>query len=452
MSLMSKLIQLRNRILPQTTQDTTTGGKIVSWRGHTKVYDFEGYLVSDAVQDDVITIKKTFYPGTTRFTPKKKVLRHQVFTNGTLTDELWADVNGKPAVSWCDSLPDQITLADLFKTRIPNAHDAFKKDVIQLLEDFQKRTTIINYNPKEIAHILDSSLRSYRFGKTLSKASVTSKTTDEPQKQETSVPRPTITLKPAPFVATKPAPVATTKPVRPKLTPEMRKDRWEQQLLMRMERHDVLLAQKRKIESRRYINLAKKEKQLASVNARLIQNERAQHILRTRLQALSVANDRALLEQMKKEARSVYQQWQQEMKERRAALKNSNTPTVTAQQKEELKEIQRFKKESLIDYRLATKTLKVTKSSLKKLKSTKRQKTIFDLAVITREKETLERAIKTETDIFKYCAIRDRLVQLTTQKRSLLVGFRSMMAPKAKVQAPQPQQLVLPPFQPTAEK
>ena len=170
---------------------------------------------------------------------------------------------------------------------------------------------------------------------------------------------------------------------------------------------------------------AKKAERLASINKRLMQNERAQHILNTRLHAFQMAQDRDILKQFKVEERSEYKQWQAEIKKANTEIKSGSlTANQIAQRKAELKQMRSFKKQAFSDYRMATQGAKRTVTE-SKLKSTRRQKAIFDLNVIVREKMALETALATELDIFKRAEMSDRIAALKAQKRALLNTFKA---------------------------
>ena len=457
MNLRHFLTKLKDTCIPAVSENSEERTKTVTWLGHTKTYDFEGYLVSDTVHyRNNTAVSRTFYPGTKRFQLKKHILRKQQYKNDQQTDELWYDTNGKMMAYRSHHDPDTMLLLDHGIPARYTTHEYFVRAMSPWLDLIKKRTTIINYDLSEMSSELSTELR-LMLDKAPSNPAVTPVKVDytpihpisytptpQPAKVEEVVTKET--------TASTPAPV---KPEKPKLTPEMRKDRWEEQLLKRMEKHDLLMAQKAKIENAPRMSAEKRAERLASVNKRLLQNEKAQHILSSRLKALEMAKDRDTLKQFKVEERSEYKQWQAEIKKATQDIKSGTlSQEALAARKAELKEIRSFKKQALQDYRMATKSTKQTSIALRKLKSTKRQKAIFDLNEIVREKIALETALKTETDIFKYAQEQERLEQLSAAKRTILRNFKldTKKNPPRVADMHRPVQPLLPAFEKALNK
>jgi len=231
-----------------------------------------------------------------------------------------------------------------------------------------------------------------------------------------------------------------------KPTNEMKRDRWETQLLERMEKHDELMAQKAKIESATRMKPERKAERLVSIERRIKQNEKAQAILNRKLAILEATKNRDDWKKIKQEERRDYVDMNAEQKKQRAkmAALPKDAPVVqTQQERSELKDVKQLKQESYVGYRFATQVSKMTSKSLQKLRDVKRQNTIFELSYIVREKIALEKAIKTEQDMFRYIEMRDRLQELKRQKVALVVGFRAVK-PKKKAKTIGPVQQMLP--------
>jgi len=444
MLLQKFLDRVKQRFLPVVTYDDTNGTQTRTWLGHTKVFDFEGYLVSDTYTDRGQTITKTYYPGTSPKSSRKGILNKKYTDeHGVSMDEVWYDLKGKKIAYTSIEQPGAMLLLNNDEAARITTREHFYQTIQPILDMVQTRTLLVNYDLQDMSQMLNQKITQMRTTAPLAKPIQ--------KKEEPARVTPAQTIEVAQPVA---EPAQPETPAKPKLTPEQRKDRWEEQLLKRMEKHDFLLAQKAKVEASTRMDPAKKAERLASIQNRLIQNEKAQHILNTRLRAFQMAQDRDILKQFKVEERSEYKQWQAEIKQANAEIKSGSlTPDQLAKRKAELKEMRAFKKQAFTDYRMATQGARRTITE-SKLKSTHRQKTIFDLNVIVREKMALETALATELDIFKHAEISDRLAVLTAQKRALLQAFTASQKKKKASAATTrvadlkiPRQPLLPAFQ-----
>ena len=139
---------------------------------------------------------------------------------------------------------------------------------------------------------------------------------------------------------------------------------------------------KAKVEASKRMNSDKKAERLASLDDRLTHNERAQHLLKTRLAALAAAQNRDEWKQIKASRQAAYHALQAKLKQKRAefrATKDSLSKEELATYRQEVKQSSAEKKQALSDYRSAIKSTKLASIKTRKLKSTKRQKAIFDL-------------------------------------------------------------------------
>ncbi|MBQ4471769.1 MAG: hypothetical protein II942_00770 [Alphaproteobacteria bacterium] len=456
--------RIRNYVRPHTTYNYSTRLWETTWLGHTKAYDFEGYLVSDTFQDHGYRIVNTFIPGTKSRQFKKRILcqrQYEMDTN-VLSDEIWYDAQGKKIAYYSDAQPEATLLVKDSEPEYVTTREAFNEKVSPVLDLIRKRSFVINYNLDEMTHHVYSRLSD--FFKTAPSLSVPGKEKQE-KAQQTPEATKEVPVKPvveSPVVpeAVKEEPVKKVVAPRPKLTPAERKARWEERLQKREEKHAQLLAMKAKVEASKRMNPERKAERLASLNERLMHNERAQHLLKTRLAALAAAQKRDEWKQIKADRQAVYHALQAKLQQKRREFKATKevlSKEDLALYRQDFKQSTAEKKQALADYRAAIKSTKLASVETRKLKSTKRQKTIFDLAVIVREKDALERSLKTEMDMFKHADMSNRVEELRFKKRALLNKFKEMTRPR-QVVLPQvalmvrPRQPLLPGFQETIEK
>lgn len=224
---------------------------------------------------------------------------------------------------------------------------------------------------------------------------------------------------------------------------ELKQDRWETQLLQRMEKHDALLAQKAKVEASARMKPERKAERLASLERRIRQNEKAQAILNRKLAILAATKNRDEWKKIKQEERKDYVDMSAEHKQERtkiAGLSENASVEEKSRERLELKQVKQLKKESYEGYRFATKVVRMNNVVLRKLRDTKRQNTIFELSYIVHEKMALEKALKTEKDIFNFVKMQERLNELSRQKIALIRGYQATRKPSktAKVGLVQP--------------
>ena len=154
---------------------------------------------------------------------------------------------------------------------------------------------------------------------------------------------------------------------KPKETDEMKRDRWETQLLQRMEKHSLLVARKEKILKSKMKD-ENKEKRLTSINRQLLQNEKAQYILNRKLSVLDATQNLNGWKQTTKEERSNYTELNRDLKGLtqtiRQLTKEHRPKHILKSQREDLTALRQLKTETLLDYRTAQ---KATKAAIKSL-------------------------------------------------------------------------------------
>ena len=456
--------KIRNYVRPQTTYNYDDGVWETTQFGHTKTYDFEGFLVSDKFCENGYRIVNTFVPGTKKHQFKKKVLcQRQYAETGVLTDEIWYDAEGQKVAYYSNAQPNATLLLKDSEPEYVTTREAFNQQLAPILDMLRHRTFVVNYNLGELTHMVYSRLNKFletapSFVQSKQQKTEESKSAPVAEKESPVVEQVTETpVVPEVAVA---EPVKKVVPPRPKLTPEERKARWEERLQKRQEKHTQLLAMKAKVEASKRMNPDKKAARLASLDERLMHNERAQHLLKTRLAAMAAAQKRDEWKKIKADRQVAYHALQAKLKQKRAefkAAKDSLSKEELAACRQEVKQSSDEKKQALSDYRFAIKSTKLASVTTRKLKSTKRQKTIFDLATIVREKDALERALKTEMDMFKHADMSNRLDELRFKKRALLNKFKEISRPRPVVLPSialvvRPRQPLLPGFQENFEK
>lgn len=429
MQLKQFLNRVKQRFLPVVTYDNKSGTETHTWLGHKKVYDFEGYIVSDTYRDRDYIITRTYFPGTPRNASHKRVFntRYASAKTGALTDEVWHNLKGKKVAYSSSAQPNAVLLLNNDSVERITTREHLDNKIQSLLDMVQTRTLIVNYDLRDMSEKINQTMAQMIHEAPFSMPRKKSELSHiAPVKIVEEVKQPVVA--PAPVVE-------QAAPVKPKLTAEQRKDRWEEQLLKRMEKHDFLMAQKAKVEASARMDSQKKAERLASIQKRLMQNEKAQYILNTRLRALQMTQDRAIMKQFKVEERSEYKQWHAEIKQATAEIKSGTLSNEQiAAKKAELKQMRQYKKQALTDYRSAMAEIKDErkKEELRKLKNIKRQKAIFEWNMIVREKDALEKAKNAETDASKRTELKNRIDALNAQKRAVLNTFKAPAQKKEK--------------------
>ena len=168
--------RVKQRFLPIVTYDDTNGTKTHTWFGHTKVYDFEGFLISDTYQDKYgSTIKNVFYPGTKkRGLFKSSILTEQVFKNGELTDQVWYDLKDNMQAYYTRTAPNKVFMLDNTFIHTPPENlphylenammlrtvdkDVFDSKITSLMQMVSGRSTIVNYDLLDMKQLINTNL------------------------------------------------------------------------------------------------------------------------------------------------------------------------------------------------------------------------------------------------------------------------------------------------------
>ena len=427
------LNRIKNRLFPEPVYNERTHLWEVKKFGHIKSYDFENFLVSDSVHHRNYSATNIFMPGTLGSSLRKYLFTRCVYdTTGKLKCQFWYNRTGDVMALAIPSEPDKIVLAQKHKvSRVINRAD-FDKAIDPIIHIIKSRTYIVNVDLREISHRLYHAMedvlqnapnftpikhdKSEEIANVVETPSVV---------KETSNP---IFIKPV----AEPAPYLTVKPTfaRPKLTPEERHARWTEQLKKRKEKHAILMAAKEKVLASKRIKPEKKAERLASLNKRLMHNERAQHMLQTRLKAIETLQKR---DELKRTTKEHYQQVSARLKQKRTEFKATKevlSKDELAWCRKDFKKTVAEKKQAFAEYRAAQRSAKKSTIVARKLKSRKRQRTIFDLARIVREKDLLERSLKIEKDTLTQYEMTCKLESLRLQKKTLLEDFKKITAPK----------------------
>ena len=477
---------IKNYFTRQKTYNPETKHTIEKWMGHKKVYDLTGNILSDSYENGREKIKISYYPGTDPRHARKRVMKTVHYSKKStdfyekwylLGGEEYAVVHGKTDSPTLSQTPVYLYLQGDYMYSYGILQNLRK----QMFQEMQKGGFAVDLKKiaSDYSEELDRISISYPARKKyekpvqyFSEPSVKDEYPSELSIENEHPSEPSIENEPSKTVQELPKisevkPVMEEKPqVKPQVntsenivpqkpeiffvaaevekTPEeLKQDRWETQLLQRMEKHDVLLAQKAKVEGSVRMKPERKAERLASLERRIRQNEKAQAILNRKLTILATTKNRDEWKKIKQEERQDYVDMSAEHKQERtkiAGLPENASAEEKSRERLELKQVKQLKKESYDGYRFATKVVRMNNITLRKLRDTKRQNTIFELSYIVREKMALEKALKIEKDMFNLFKIQERLNELSRQKIALIRGYQATRKPSktAKVGLVQP--------------
>ncbi len=428
MSFRSTLRKMKNYFIPHTEIINAAGYVKKTWLGHERHYDQRGCILSHRYQTPTKKVLITYYPGTDKnyadnFVLRKRVeekkTRNAVERWFTFNQHLYATVKGKVDEGLLEdsyiSIHFTHELAPFRYHVLNNLKRAFFRAIADnslSRFDLKKTAKALSEEMKQL-HSDEAVQHKYESTRSTTKDSSHSLAKEEakPQVQQ-----------PSPNPSEEPVEQVKQKP-----TDDERRDRWETQLLQRMEKHDLLVARRKKILSSK-MKPENKEKRLASIDRQILQNEKAQYILNRKLSVLDAAQNLSGWKQTIKEERANCAELRKDIKGLTQTIQELNQhhkpKNILSLQRSDLSELRQMKADAVVDYRVAQKATKVAAIQLKKLRNVKRQDVIFELSYIMKEKSAIEQAMKTETDIIEYARMRDRLKELRLQRRLLIRSYK----------------------------
>lgn len=443
------LQKINDFIIPHQTYDESRKQISRKWLGHTKTYDLLGHILSDRYDTRKEKIRITYYPGTKPKKRKSHILKRLACSKRShnfmeiwygLDHKRYAVVKGQTDDPNLGEIPVHVvfdqTASFPYQVLLNLKHSTFRK--------FQKGQNLFSVDLPTEATYLSDTLQRLHSAPALREKYLTDSTSAAAKQPQKSVETATKGN------AEQNAPVMEQLVTKQQPTVQEKREEWTEQLLDRMEKHDSLLAQKAKVESSLRMKPERKAQRLASIEKRLKQNEKAQAILNRKLKILEATQNRDDWKQIKQQERFDYTSLSAEQKRKQQMFADFEGPHQQQEvlaHKTDIREIKQLKKEAFEGYRFATRATKIANTTLRKLKDVKRQNTIFELSYVVREKIALEKAFKTETDMFKKFSMEERLRELKRQKREIVSAFR-----EAKSQKNKSKQAIVQPILPGFEK
>ena len=422
--------------LNSTTYDEKGHRTIRTIFGHERTYDKEGYLISEKFRTSRGLVTNFYYPGTRRFQLRKKILSSRIdLENSSEFRESWFDIkrNVYAFVQGMVVGEKEKSTVVILRDNVPQkvTHEMLLQKRDEIFDLLDKRTDLVDYNLDEMAKLLsDRIVQSHEQFLQISKSTeATTKIEEQSKQQEKQLPDPEqkpVVENVQPKAELEQSKEPESAPKAAALTTKEKKDRWEDQLLRRMIKHDELAAKKEKIEASKRMSAERKVERLASVEKQIKQNEKAQAILKRKLAILEATQLRDDWKTFAKEERAEYKALSEDLKTKRTLVKTypAADKEGRAVQSADLSQDRKLKQMSFRDYRTASLATKNSNITLRKLRDVKRQQVVFELSQIVQEMKALENALRTERDMFQYMSMNERLRQLRAQKREIVIGYR----------------------------
>ena len=447
--------RMKAYFIPHKSFDAKNKHIVKKWLGHTKVYDITDCLLSDTYETPRTKIVKTYYPGTGEDEARSRLLQESHYSKTSpdfsekwylLGHHKFAFVKGKTNAPNLSQKP--VFVYEEGDYLFP--YQILRNLKQSIFDEISGAKSVFRVNLNTLATRLNETLMDFpdNFPLRQQYMDKTIADTHHPVHKEQVAQQPNLTAQlPTPSPLTSQEKAVPEAPKTVSNTPkellvkiphkvfevpspeQLKQNKWEDQLLQRMEKHDWLIQQRAKIEASVRMAPERKKERLLSLNRRIKQNEKAQAILNRKLSLLQAIRNRDEWKQIQQEERKDYKDMSAQQKAQKIKLKtvqNADSKTTIDSEKLELKQIKQLKQESYEGYRFATRVTKMAGRSVQKLRDTKRQNTIFELSYIVHDKMALEKAQKTETDPIKKAALQQQIAALRQEKRNLIAGFKAV--------------------------